>query len=173
MTNKKHKKTDNKKKEHKKNIEDESDDEHLSENEYIEEDIKRKTIKLADKTREQLKKKIVDWLDNDDKIKLLNLKMKKYKEEKKIQEQNIMDIILKLGMEDSKIDVQDKDNQLRSRVYRYKSITKAPIKENIIKDALMETIRDEKKVDQLIKKIENKRPINERYYLKRTKGNLQ
>ena len=70
MTNKKHKKTDNKKKEHKKNIEDESDDEHLSENEYIEEDIKRKTIKLADKTREQLKKKIVDWLDNDDKIKL-------------------------------------------------------------------------------------------------------
>ncbi len=168
MVNKKHK--SNKKKEHNKNIEDESNNEHLSENEYIEENIKKKTIKLADNTRKQLKKKIIDWLDNDDKIKLLNLKMKKYKEEKKIQEQNIMDIILKLGMEDSKIDVQDDDNQLRSRVYRYKSITKSPIKENIIKDALMETIRDEKKVDQLIKKIENKRPINERYYLKRTKG---
>jgi len=80
-------------------------------------------------------------------------------------------MITKLGMEDNKIDVHDENNNIRSRVYRHKSVTKGSLKEDIIKDALMEAIRDEKKVDQLVKKIESKRPINERYYLKRTKGN--
>jgi len=128
-------------------------------------------VKLAKKTKDRLKRKIVNWLNNDDKIKQLNAKMKKYKEAKKGQEDVIIKMITKLGMEDSKIDIQDEQQNIRSRVYRYKSITKGSLKEDIIKDALMEAIRDEKKVDQLVKKIENKRPINERYYLKRTKGN--
>jgi Family of unknown function (DUF5760) len=62
---------------------------------------------------------------------------------------------------------------LRSRVYRYKSTTKGAIKEEIVRNALMEIIRDEKRVEQLVKKIDSKRPINERYYLKRTKGNKE
>lgn len=126
---------------------------------------------LAEKTRERLKNKINSWLDFDDKIKELNAKSKKYKDAKKQQEDNIIEMLTKLGMEDNKIDIHDNKENLRGRVYRYKSITKGSIKENIIKDALMEAIRDEKKVDQLVKKIESKRPINERYYLKRTKGN--
>lgn len=137
----------------------------------LEEEIKPKKFKLADKTKERLKRKIVDWMDYDDKIKTLNAKTKKYKDAKKEQENVIIEMITKLGMEDNKIDVHDNNDKFRGRVYRYKSVTKGSLKENIIKNALMEAIRDEKKVDQLVKKIESKRPINERYYLKRTKGN--
>ena len=131
----------------------------------------RPKIVLAEKTRERLKKKITDWLDYDDKIKDLNTRTKRYKDAKKKEEEIIIQMITKLGMEDNKIDVHDDDDNLRSRVYRHKSVTKGALKEDIIKDALMEAIRDEKKVDQLVKKIESKRPINERYYLKRPKGN--
>lgn len=138
---------------------------------YEEESAKPSKQLLAQKIREKLKNKINNWLDYDDKIKDLNVKLKKYKDAKKQQEDVIINMLTKLGMEDNKIDVHDDNNNLRSRVYRYKSVTKGSIKEDIIKDALMEAIRDEKKVDQLVKKIESKRPINERYYLKRTKGN--
>lgn len=134
------------------------------------EEIRPKQMKLAEKTREHLKRKITEWLDCDDKIKLMNAKVKQYKDEKKRQEEFIIKVITKLGMEESKINIHDENKQLRSRVYRHKSVTKGAIKENIIKDALMESIRDEKRVEYLIKKIEQKRPVNERYYLKRTKG---
>ena len=126
---------------------------------------------LGKKTREQLKRKITEWLDNDDKIKELNTKVKRYKDAKKQSEEVIMKMINVLGMEESKIDVHDDNKQLRSRVYRYKSTTRGALKEETIKNALMEVIRDEKRVEQLVKKIESKRPINERFYLKRTKGN--
>lgn len=143
------------------------------EEEYESDNDRRERPILADKTRERLKRKIVSWLDNDDKIKDLNLKLKKFKEAKKDQEEVIIKMITKLGMDDKKIDIHDENNNVRSRVYRHKSVTKGSLKEDIIKDALMEAIRDEKKVDQLVKKIESKRPINERYYLKRTKGNKE
>ncbi len=126
---------------------------------------------MGKKTKVQLKRKITEWLDNDDKIKELNAKVKRYKDAKKQSEEVIMKMINVLGMEDSKIDVHDDNEQLRSRVYRYKSTTKGALKEETIKNALMEIIRDEKRVEQLVKKIESKRPINEKYYLKRTKGN--
>ena len=127
--------------------------------------------KLSDKTRDRLKRKIVDWLDYDDKIKAINAKSKKYKDAKKEQEEIIIKMLIKLGVDNDKMDIHDDKNQLRSRVYKCTSVTKGTLKENVIKDALMEAIRDEKKVDQLVKKIESKRPINERCYLKRTKGN--
>jgi len=82
----------------------------------------------------------------------------------------VLKMISLLGMEENTFDVHDDKDQLRGRVYRYKSTTKKSITPDIIKNALMESIRDEKKVDQFIKKIENKRPVIERYYLKRTKG---
>jgi hypothetical protein len=130
--------------------------------------------KLADKSRIRLKAKIIKWLDNDDKIKDLNKQVKKYKVARKEQEDIIIKMLTKLGMETQKIDVHNEnDDQFRGRVYRHKSVTKGTIKEGIIKKALMEAIRDEKKVDQLLKKIDNNRSITERYYLKRTKGNKQ
>jgi len=108
--------------------------------------------KLAEKTKERLKTKITDWLDSDDKIKNLNKRVKKYKDSKKEQEDIIIKMIVKLGMEEKKIDVHDDNDALRSRVYRHKSVTRGAIKEDIVKAGLMEAIRDEKKVDQLVKK---------------------
>lgn len=118
----------------------------------------------------KLKNKLTDWLNYDDKIKVLNAKTKKYKDAKKQQEELIMKMLTKLQYDEMKFDVPNTNGQIRSRVYKHKSVTKESYKETIIKDALMEAIRDEKKVDQLLKKIDSKRPIKERYYLKRTKG---
>lgn len=128
-------------------------------------------VELNDIIKNRLKKKIISWMDYDDKIKQLNTKTKKYKDAKKQQEELIIDMINKLGIGSKKLAVNDENNNFRGDVYRYKSITKGAIKEDIIKDALMEAIRNEDKVNQLIKKIDSKRPINERYYLKRTNKN--
>lgn len=128
-------------------------------------------VNIDEKTVSRLKKKINDWMDYDDKIKILNEKSKKYKDAKKIHEESIIQMLVKLKIDNKKIDIHDNSNKLRGRVYRHKSVTKEPLKEDIVKDALMEMIRDEKKVNQLVKKIDSKRPIKERYYLKRTKGN--
>lgn len=150
---------------------DDGDNASEDDNDEQNKEINKKYDNLAEKTRDRLKKKIVEWLDSDDKIKEMNMKVKKYKEAKKVYEENIMTMITKLGLEENKIDVLDRNNEFRSRVYRHKSVTKGAIKEDIIKNALMEALRSEKRVDELIKKIDSKRPINERYYLKRTKGN--
>lgn len=149
------------------NFDDNFDDDQIDEEERISEQ------KITDKDFMRLKEKIMRWLDNDDKIKEMNQKIKKYKDTKKEQEKIIIEMITKMGVEDKKIDVHDENQQLKGRVYRHKSVTKGAIKEDIIKKALMEAIRDEKKVDQLVKKIDSKRSITERYYLKRTKGNKE
>ncbi len=99
--------------------------------------------------------------------------MKKYKDNKKDREKIIMNIINELGMDSGKIDIRDDNNNIRSRVYKHTSTTKGSIKEEVIESALLEVLKDKKQVAQLIKKIDSKRPINTRYYLKRTKGNGQ
>lgn len=152
------------------------DDEQVEENEENADDQNvppfKIDSKLIEKIKTRLKEKINEWLDADDKIKDLTAKMKKIKDMKKNQEEVIIKMITKLGMENNKIDIYDmKGKKIRSRVYRHRSVTRGAIKEDIIKSALMEVMRNEKRVDQLIKKIESKRPINERFYLKRTKGN--
>ena len=155
-------------------IADDNDPEDYSQNmdsEYTNDsEEETKVIRLEDKTKERLKGKIIEWLDFDDKIKILNARTKKYKDAKKQQEELILKMISKLGVNDTKMDVHNDNDEFRGRVYRHKSSTKGALKEDIIKNALMEVFRDEKKVDQLFKKIDSKRPINERYYLKRTKG---
>lgn len=143
------------------------DDENNENNENEEES----EVKISNKTKERLKKKINGWLDCDDKIKATNAKLKKYKDMKKQQEKEIMTIIEKMDIEGQKFDVKDENDQLRGRVYCHVSVTKGALKEELIKEALMLAIGNEKKVNYLVKKIESKRPVNERKYLKRTKGN--
>lgn len=127
---------------------------------------------IKKKLAAKIKKKITDWLNYDDKIKELTAKTKKYKDAKKIQEVSIMEIFEKLDYgESTTINICNDDGTIRSSVYRQKSVTKGAIKEDIIKEALMECLHNEKKVNQLVKKIESKRPIDEKFYLKRTKGN--
>jgi len=148
------------------NFDDESDNDQVSDN------VSSSIIKQVKKSKpsqekeiKKLKEKILVWLDNDDQIKELNNTIKKHKEKKKICEDKILEMIDNLGMGDNKLDTD------KGRVYKYKSVTRGALKEDIIKSALMETIRNEKQVDQLIKKIESKRPMTEKFYLKRTKGN--
>jgi hypothetical protein len=123
-------------------------------------------------TRKRLKKKIIEWLDLDDQIRDFSKKAKKLKRLKLQLEKEIIDSLDKLGLENEKIDVFDpQQNRLRGRVYKYRSIAKMPYKEDNIKDALMESLNNERTVNQLVKKIESKRPVKERFYLKRTRGN--
>lgn len=121
-------------------------------------------------SKDALKKKIEIWIKYDDKIKELNLLSKEHKDSKKETEKEILAMIKKLGMEEAKLDVTDKRGDVIARVYRHTSITKSAIKEDLLKDALMEIYQNEKKSDQIIKKIDSKRKLNERFYLKRTKG---
>ncbi len=121
-------------------------------------------------TKAHLKQKITIWMDNDDKIKELSDKIKKYRKDKKTQEEIILDIIEKVGLKDKKLDVWNGDNELRGRVYRHKSITRGTLNNDIIKEALMEVMGNEVRVNELIKKIESKRKPKQRYYLKRTRG---
>jgi len=128
------------------------------------------TPKVADKNINRLKRNIMDWLDHDDKIKELNSQIKEYKDAKKEKENTILDMIGRLGLDNTPLNVCDKNNNLRGKVSRCRSTTRGALKEDIIRNALMEAIRNEGKVEQLIKKIDSKRPVVERYYLKRTKG---
>lgn len=121
-------------------------------------------------SKDALKKKIEIWIKYDDKIKELNLLSKEHKDSKKETEKEILVMIKKLGMEEAKLDVTDKRGDVIARVYRHTSVTKSAIKEDLLKDALMEIYQNEKKSDQIIKKIDSKRKLNERFYLKRTKG---
>lgn len=127
-------------------------------------------ITMAERTKTMLKAKINEWFDADDKLKSLAEEMKELRKSKKENESTVIKMITALGMEERKIDVTDENNNLRGRVYRYKSVTKGTLKEDIIKDALMEIMQNETRVEQLLKKIDSKRPIIERYYLKRSKG---
>lgn len=144
-----------------------SDEEEEEGNEQ--EKMKKRT--LIEKTKKVLKKKINDWLDLDDKIKEMSNEMKNYRKEKKENEDEIVKMISVLGLEEGKkIEVTDNSNVVKGRVYTHKTVTKGQLKETIIKDALMEIMKNEAKVDQIIKKIDSKRPINEKYHLKRAKG---
>lgn len=155
------------------NYEQEYDDADIDDENIDREKIDEKNKKIIEankKAIERLKKKISGWLDYDDKIKEINAVCKKYKDAKKQEEELILDIIEKLEI-NIPIYVHDNKGQLRSSVKRHVSTTKEALKEELIKDALMETLKNKNMVDNIWKKIDSKRAPKERYYLKRTKGN--
>lgn len=127
-------------------------------------------IRKRKKLQQILKNKVNEWLDNDDKVKTITARAKKYKDAKKQLEEAITKLIIGLDLDGKRLDIYDDNNNIRSRVCRYKSTTRGGLKEDIIRDALMEIMQSERKVESALKKIDSKRPINERYYLKRTKG---
>jgi|ERR1044071_618022 hypothetical protein len=132
---------------------------------------KKKSKKMTkENINKLLKKHIEAWIDCDTQIKELNESMKEIKDTKKKNERIVLGIITKMGMEEIKLDITDNKGRVKARVYRHKSVTKGAIKEELLKDTLMEIFHDEKKVDQIVKKVDSKRKINERFYLKRTKG---
>lgn len=131
---------------------------------------KSRTPSKREDINKLLKKHIETWIDCDTQIKELNESMKEIKDTKKKNERIVLGIITKMGMEELKLDITDNKGRVKARVYRHKSVTKGAIKEELLKDTLMEIFHDEKKVDQIVKKVDSKRKVNERFYLKKTKG---
>lgn len=130
-----------------------------SENEDL---LQNKRIRMA------LKKKIIAWLDYDDRIREVTKSLKEYKDRKKNEERDIITAINKLKINNDMIDIQNKDGTLRCRVQRVKSTTKSSIKEDTIEEALKEIFpNSDRKVKEICRKIISKREINERFYLKR------
>jgi len=146
------------------------DEDSVSESDTVTQNSAAPKEKVGNLAHAQLKTNILLWLNDDDKIKELNAETKKYKVAKKQKEDGIIKMINKLGLEETPLVIKDDNNKLRGNVRRNKSVTSGAIKHDIIKKTLMEVIKDESKVDQLVLKIENNRPKVVRYYLKRTKG---
>jgi ABC-type Fe2+-enterobactin transport system substrate-binding protein len=128
---------------------------------------------MDQKTKEQLKNFASKWIDYDDKIKELNGKVAKIKKLKKQNEVSLLKIINQYESDENKIkiNIKDPNDELRGRVYRYKSTTKEPLKQDVIKRGLLEALGDQTKVDEMYKKIESKRRDIHRNYIKRTNGN--
>lgn len=143
-----------------------SDDEDSDEDETGNRNRKKQTASLA-----EFKKASLSWLDCDDRIKELNGLMKEQKDEKKELEKKMLALMERCGLKEQKIDITDKDGKIRARVACQKSVTKSSIKDDQLKAALMEILQSEKRTDQALKKVESKRKVNERWYLKRTNGN--
>ena len=129
-------------------------------------------IEVSQETINMLKTQIQAWMDYDDKLKELAKKSKKYRDAKKKQEETILKVITSLGFEeDPEIEVTDsKTGNLRGKVSRVTKTKPEPYGPGNIKQALMEQMKDEKKVDELFEKIKNARKTEKRVYLKRTKG---
>jgi hypothetical protein len=157
---------------------DDSDNESDSEDSESEDDKKSHKKKKGEvvvnsKTKEELKKQIQVWLDCDDRIKELNEMIKDQKAIKKEKENMILPLMKKMGIDEEKLDITDKRGNVRARVCRQKSVTTSSIKEDQVKELCMEIFKSEKKADQAVKKLEGKKKITERWYLKRTKGEGQ
>ncbi len=121
--------------------------------------------------RRVLKRRLTAWLDYDDRIKSAQDQIKEYRQEKKEKEEQILKLMQKMGMETGDpVIVTDDKKKIRASVHKFESKTKTGLKEETIKNALMETLKKEKQVDQIMKKIEGKRETKSRFYLKRTKG---
>jgi hypothetical protein len=111
---------------------------------------------------EMFKELVITWVDLDDRVREHTAKMKEFKSEKKDYEDKILSYLENIG--ENVIDISD--GKLRRNV----SKTKAPLKQETIKTALNECIKDSKKAAELTEFIFKSRPIVERVNLKRTKN---
>ena len=138
-------------------------------NTYYDKDDQMKSdmVTNTSPSKELLKRHIEIWLGYDDKIRELNLLSKEHTDNKKKKEKEILEMIEKLNLGGIRLDVTDDYKNIIARVYKHTSITKSEITEDLLKDVLMESYQNEKKSDQIIKKINSKRQLNERCYLER------
>jgi hypothetical protein len=148
-----------------------ADDDEGDENGDLNDDAKKKLSAT-------ILKKMNIWMDCDDKIKEINdqvkkvnLQLKKIKQVRQENEDTILVLLEKLKFAEGSIIPVKNGSKFRGTIERCKSVTKGPINEKILKTALMQCVKDERKVDQYIKKIEASREQKEKYFLKRNKGN--
>lgn len=147
--------------------ESESDDTDYGKGDSEEEEDDDETKESGESTQinEQLKKKIKGhvrkWFDSDDKMREYQIYIKELRNIKKDAEQEVLKLMQKTGKEVFSTSNGDK---LRRSV----STTVSPLKEEAIKQTLIESLKNEKAANTITQKIMHGRPTKERVYLKRT-----
>lgn len=123
--------------------------------------------------RKRLKDKLTDWMDIDDQILELAEELKELKQKKQKREKQILSIYEKLGDDKLSFDILEEGGGMRGRVYRSKSKSTEGLKKDVIQEALKESVYDDAAIEQILSKIDSKRQVKERFYLKRTKGSAR
>jgi hypothetical protein len=115
--------------------------------------------------KEDFEKQVKTYVKTDDRIKELQKEIKELNTSKKISEDAIMKHLERLGETDIKI--------TGGKLIVNKNRAKASLKEDFIKEALTEKIKDPKIIEDIFEKIEEKREENAKILdkLKRTNGN--
>lgn len=131
-------------------IPDESDDESESES-----DDDNEVSSMKD-----FKEWVIKWVRIDDAMREYAAKTKQLRTLKKPLEESIIKFLEKSG--ETMIDITG------GKLRRNKSETTAPLKEEIIKSALIETLGDAQKVKEIMESMQKKRPKTVRVNLKRT-----
>jgi hypothetical protein len=109
---------------------------------------------------EKFKSTIKEWVSIDDQIRDLQKQIKLFKQSKKEKE----DFILNYLTDINENQIQISNGKLIKNV----SKTRAPLKNEMITDTLVEVLKDDKEALKITEMIMLKRPMTERINLKRT-----
>lgn len=127
------------------------------------------TIELPKEIVDVIRRDSQRLLDYDDRIKELQAEIKKYREAKARKEAMLLQVLDSLDFKMPPIEVVASDTgDMRGKLTKAKSTTKAPVNMSIVKKVMMEVYKDERKAEEMVKKIHNARPVKEKYYIKRT-----
>ena len=114
-----------------------------------------------DKITEEFVEVVKNWVKLDDEIRDYNDKVKELKTERKEYETYILEYMDKIN--------ENVINITGGKLRKNKSQTKTPLKEESIKNALLEITKDNERSTQMTKYIMDNRPSVERVNLKRTR----
>ena len=117
---------------------------------------------IQGKVTKHFKKKVLEYLDIDDEIRDLRVKVKELTTEKKENEEFILNFLEQVGEKE----LATRDGTLRRNVYK----TKAPLKKETMIESLTEITKDKVKSTKIVEQMMNNRPTVERVSLKRTKN---
>tara|TARA_A100001015_G_C14485416_1_gene517169 strand:+ start:173 stop:559 length:387 start_codon:yes stop_codon:yes gene_type:complete len=108
---------------------------------------------------------VKSWVKLDDDIKQKNEDIKELKTEKKEYEMFILEYMDKIN--ESVINISD------GKLRKNKSLTKSPLKQEFIQNALLDITNDSVKAMEITKYILENRPKTERINLKRTRNRVK
>lgn len=116
---------------------------------------------VQQKVTKTFRNDVLTWVDIDDKIRNIRLKVKELTQEKKAYEEKILNYLSQVEEES----VALKDGKLSKTV----SKTKAPLKKETIYQSLVQLVGDTTKANTMTEHIINSRPDVQRVNLKRTR----
>ncbi len=101
-----------------------------------------------------------DWTQLDNEMRELQKKIRELRSERKPHEDYLLKNLDMMG--ETTIEISD------GKLIKNKSVTKAPLNKDIIRDAIKEEIKSDDKVNKILDLMKTLRPNNERKYIKRT-----